>query len=290
MLVLAAVLLATGSHAAPFSLGDQLHRSVGSYEALPITLSDAASTGWSTRDDTCVPGRGVTLWLADDSPNTDNPLALGFNPHTGALVSVSVLVDGGAPANLVKSGWWEHSLSRKYATVTVGLRPFGDACNATMITQALPLGDRVVVNPGKLDWMVPRTASDPSLAANYTRGACIAKMGVHWIHDVVAAPKMSWDANNFAPIVPMYDDHDGLLNAIFFGVPKVQQGLTSAHNWDGVPLVNKLMCENFCDKSCTFANTHFWSTLHLYFRDMPTKTCDTANLDCDLLGSCCPKN
>jgi hypothetical protein len=43
------------------------------------------------------------------------------------------------------------------------------------------------------------------------------------------------------------------------------------------------MCLNWCDKACTFDDTHFWSTLHIYFGDEKKITCGGG-----CTRSCCP--
>ena len=34
-----------------------------------------------------------------------------------------------------------------------------------------------------------------------------------------------------------------------------------------IPLPNFAMCKNLCDKTIGWNDTHFWSTMHIYFSD-----------------------
>ena len=109
-----------------------------------LTCVAQTSAGWATNNRTCVPGRGVTLYLASSTVTPDNALALGFNPHSGLLTSISMLAVGGVSPALASGGWWEPVQGHSdWSVVTVGLRPKGDACGAQMQTSSLPLGDRV---------------------------------------------------------------------------------------------------------------------------------------------------
>lgn len=77
-------------------------------------------------------------------------------------------------------------------------------------------------------------------------------MGHHYFRDLSgAAPDMSWVGGNLLPVVPMYNVN-GTINAFFFASTDVQQGITGPHQWEPVPLVDALMCKNFCNKACTF--------------------------------------
>ena len=60
----------------------------------------------------------------------------------------------------------------------------------------------------------------------YHRGSCFNGMGWHYFKDLAAPPeKMSWQADNLMPVVPMYDPVKGRINAIFFSSAIVQQAV-----------------------------------------------------------------
>jgi len=74
------------------------------------------------------------------------------------------------------------------------------------------------------------------------------------------------------------------INAFFFASSVVQQSIfpPNDNQWEPVPLPNYLMCKNMCDKDCTFHDTSFYSTAHIYMNDRADVTCYN---DCKL--ACC---
>merc|ERR1712070_816526 len=105
----------------------------------------------------------------------------------------------------------------------------------------------------------------------YTRGSCFDGMGWHFFKDVSVKGKMSWQAKNLMPIVPMYCPKHHTLNAIFFASAATQPKALFRSQWEPVPLPNLLMCKNFCDAKCTFSGMGTfgaWSTMHFYFNNV----------------------
>merc|ERR1740117_1544860 len=129
------------------------------------------------------------------------------------------------------------------------------------------------------------------------RGSCFDGMGWHWFLDTsMFDGKLSWKAENLFPVVTMY--HEGQLNAMFFAstINQVSIPILQSNEWEPKSLSNDEMCNNICDKDCTFSgltNAGPWSTAHVYFRDHKSVTCD-AGLTCGLTwpfrGNCCEKN
>jgi hypothetical protein len=159
------------------------------------------------------------------------------------------------------------------------LRALSDTCATHALTE--PLGDRVVANQNTARAHALPLTDAAAVAAKYTNGSCFYTMGRHAFYDVESAPHMSWQAENVAPVVPMYAG--GELVAVFFTVPEIEQGLLSPHWWEPVPLTDGMMCANFCDSQCTFSGTSFWSTMHIFFRDYDQIGCPNS---CTI--SCCP--
>ncbi len=122
------------------------------------------------------------------------------------------------------------------------------------------------VNPDAANFPVPLNDTDAA-AQMWTKGSFINKMGTHWSYDLSSAPKMSWEAENFLPLVPMY--YKGQLAAVFFASTNVQQSVIplSSNMWDKVCIPNFLMCKNWCDDSCSWSGTLLWSTMHVFFGD-----------------------
>mmetsp|Transcript_1087 Transcript_1087/g.1859 ORF Transcript_1087/g.1859 Transcript_1087/m.1859 type:complete len:279 (+) Transcript_1087:21-857(+) len=262
MLFVIALIFVLVNSVAGFSLGDQLHRTYTVYDALPFTVSQAKSMGWrASSNSSCVPGVGVE-WNYSGTRSFDHPLTLGFTP-AGQIASMGIWINGDVPAKLKKMGWWqmrEMSPGKTVPYLLVTFRPTAHTCSSTTLSETL--GDRLVVNGGAHS--IPLT-DQAAIKAKYTNGSCFETMGRHAFLDVETGPHMSWQAENVSPIVPMY--HNGEVAAIFFTVPEIEQGITSAHWWEPIPLPNYLQCKNMCDPACTFSGTSFWSTMHIFFRD-----------------------
>jgi hypothetical protein len=230
------------------------------------------------------------------------------------ITSIVVSVDGQVPKNLIDKGWWvKPNSTSSYSDdgsampyVVVSLRSGEASCSTSTLPETM--GDRIVVNADTLgvassgtgsvrgvNWTMPLVRTDALVDKFHVAGACVKKMGRHFPIDVSSVeqiragkrttPKMTWDFANLAPVVPMYDDFSGKINAIFVTSPDVQQSLFSSRGWDKVPLVSFLMCKNWCDEACTFDET-FLSTMHLFFRNYTTYDCKGP---CQTLN-CCPAN
>lgn len=272
---LLALLVATAAAAAGGSgaVGTHLFRAYTVYDPMPLNLSAALSAGWSAKNATCQPGLGV-VYYHDGAASEAHPLGVAFNPNNGELTGLQISVTKAVPTALVKAGWWisDASVPAGFkATLSVGTRSVGDSCGSQAASG--DNGDRLVVNPATGGIKIPLTAMDAA-GAGYFNGSCFAAMGWHAFRDLAAKPgQMTWNADTLTPIVPMYNGGDGRLNAIFFTVPFVQNGLFSSNGWDPIPLLNALQCKNTCDPNCTFANTWIWQTMHIFFRDYTKTTC-----------------
>jgi len=260
---------------------------------MPITASDALAANWVAADNvTCVPGRGIIYFQTDDGlPSTSHPMGIGYTPF-GQITSIIVYVSGTVSQNLIDAGWWLQESSSSMPYVVVSLRSVTDSCSTSQLTTTM--GDLITVNPvNGVSANIPLTNSDAAVAQYRIRGACISEMGRHWPMDIASqaqiqngtasAPFMTWIFGNLAPVVPMYDDFTGIINAVFVTTQTVQQSLLSADGWDGIPLFAYLMCKNWCDSNCGW-DIEFLSTMHLFFRDYKTYKCQGP---CGLVN-CCP--
>jgi len=261
-------LLVAAVAAAPDVIGKHLYRGYTVYDPTPLNLSAAIASGWSSPNATCVPGVG-RLFFKNGAPSEAHPLGLAFNPKNGDLTGMQLWVTKTVPQPLVSAGWWiadSTSWSGFEASITVGTRSIANSCGSQPATGTN--GDRLIVNPSfNTGIKIPLTAMDAA-GAGYFNGSYFEYMGYHAFRDIAAKPgQMTWDANTLSPIVPMYDGPTGRINAIFFAVPFVQNGLFSSNGWDPLPLLNALMCKNTCSSACTFANTWIWQTMHIFLRD-----------------------
>eukprot|EP00697_Spironema_sp_BW2_P012507 gnl/Spiro4/28775_TR14243_c0_g1_i1.p1 gnl/Spiro4/28775_TR14243_c0_g1~~gnl/Spiro4/28775_TR14243_c0_g1_i1.p1 ORF type:complete len:311 (+),score=62.15 gnl/Spiro4/28775_TR14243_c0_g1_i1:108-935(+) len=251
-----------------FSLGTGLWRTYTKYVTLPVTSDAARAAGWAPVDDSCTGSLGVA-WAMDGKFSSESPLVLYFTPYgqiTG--VAVDAYVSGDATL-LTESGVWNDVGSGAYRAV-VSFRDSSDVCSDSALS--LTLGDRVVVNQHLSNSItIPNEESEAASSGEYQKGACFASMGNHYFRDFQGGSTMQWKAATLMPVVPMYDQ--GVINAILFSSPFVQQGLLDAHSWEPIPLINYLMCKNFCNSDCTFSDTSIFSTLHIYFKDPKSVTC-----------------
>ena len=102
-----------------------------------------------------------------------------------------------------------------------------DTCSSVVASDVI--GDRLVINEvGGANFSVPLLEEDAQLA-KFTRGSCLDTMGRHWMLDLETAPKLSFEADNLMPLVPMY--WEGKINAMFFTVPFIEQSIFNSNWW-----------------------------------------------------------
>jgi len=200
-----------------------------------------------------------------------------FFTEAGQVAGVGVNVYGDVKQKLVDQRYFEQ-VGDGVFFVSVSFRNSSMMCSGRQSPDVL--GDTLIINAGNLSQPLPLTES-AAVAQQWTKGSCFYSMGYHYFYDLATAPEMSWQAENLLPIVMMYSQ--GKLNAFFFASSVVQQGLFSANWWEPIPLINVLMCKNWCDSSCTFHGTLAWSTLHIYLTDYTQATCSGG---CKI--GCCP--
>jgi hypothetical protein len=248
----------------PMSIGDRLVRDYTKYYPLPITVYDADGSGWVALTGDCDDTLGIA-YTQSGGATVDNPVTLFFTSG-GQISGIGVNLYGSPPQNLIDSGYWQELTDSIYF-LSITFRSSG-LC--TGYTSSLSLGNQLVINANTTAIALPLTDSEAE-AGQWTKGSCFSTMGYHYFYDLSSAPYMSWEAANLLPIVPMY--FNGSINAFFFASSVVQQSLLSAHWWDPIPLLDILMCKNWCDSSCTWSDTSAWSTFHVYLRDYTEVTC-----------------
>jgi len=275
LLGLALLAFAVGTNA--ISIGDSLYNSYDAYSPMPMNVSAASDMGWSQYNDTCDPNLGYAWSLNAGGPVEEYPVTLYFTAG-GQVAGIGVTVYGQMPQNLIDKGFWQQVGNDMYF-VSVTFRNLG-MCDGSMSPD--PLGDRLIINANSISFGVP-TTTDDAVDDQWFSGSCIQTMGTHWSYDLAQPGGMTWAAANMVPVVTMYNGTD--INAIFFASPVVQQGLLNRNMWDDLPLPSLLMCWNWCDSSCSWKDTSFWSTMHIFFRDYTTVNCEGG---CTV--HCCPSD
>jgi hypothetical protein len=272
--LLSAVLCLAFNQIVSGELGSGLWRTYTKNVVMPTTASDATSMGWATADASdCVDGLGIKWGQnSDGQPSQSKPIVLYYTPN-GQLSAIGTVAYGAFNGTVVDEGYWEKIGDEEYF-ISVTTRDPSVVCDASYSDDNL-IGDRVLINANSLGRSIPLTQSD-AISQNYETGACFASMGTHSFYDVAGVDgAMTWESMNLMPVVPMYDRNNNFnLNAIFFTTPWIQQSMFNANQWEPVFLVDYLMCQNWCDDSCGWDDTHAWSTMHFYFSDPTTITCE----------------
>jgi len=261
--------LAQGGQFPPVSIGTNLYRDYTVYDPLPTNVSAATAAGWSAASSYCNANLGLAYTYGGAGATSDNPLTLFFTAG-GQIAGMGVNLYGDPPKNLIETGYWQYISDGVYFLSVTFRESSQDVMCDDSYTDDYILGDRLTINSNNLTVSLPLTESEAQ-DAQWTKGSCFSTMGYHYFYDLATAPSMSWEAANLLPIVLMYNN--GSLNAFFFASSVVQQGLLSAHFWDPIPLLDILMCKNWCDSSCTWSDTSAWSTLHVYLNDYQEVTC-----------------
>eukprot|EP01116_Phalansterium_solitarium_P004187 TRINITY_DN150_c0_g1_i1.p2 TRINITY_DN150_c0_g1~~TRINITY_DN150_c0_g1_i1.p2 ORF type:complete len:278 (+),score=86.93 TRINITY_DN150_c0_g1_i1:73-906(+) len=258
------------------SIGDRLLNGYTEYSPMPTNVASAKKAGWSVYNKTCDPNLGIPWSAQPGGPVDSYPITLYFTSG-GQIAGIGVTAYGDLPQNLIDLGFWQQ-VDDGVFTISVTFRTSG-LCDGSHSPDVL--GQNMTVNANSIAFPLP-TTSDDATANSWIRGSCISTMGTHYFYDVSTPGTMSYVAANLLPVVTMFNDTT--INAIFFASPIVQQGLLSRNGWDGLPLPDLAMCYNWCDSKCTWSDTDFWSTMHIFMNDYTTVLCDGGN--CDF--HCCP--
>jgi charged multivesicular body protein 7 len=260
------------------NIGDQLWRDYGEYYSLPITTTEAKSMDWKVANSTCDPNLGIQYAYDGNQVGTEYPMALYFTKG-GQVAGVGTIVVGpGLPDQLINKGYYQ-PIGNDLYFISVTFRDSSIMCSGK-VDDSLALGDRLIINANGIAQWIPTTEQE-AINGKWTKGSCFQSMGYHYFYDLVGHPNMTWYAANLLPVVPMYNN--GAINAFFFASDVVQQGIADTHMWEPIPLADFLMCKNWCDSSCTWYDTSFWSTMHIYLNDYKKVNCPG---DCTI--SCCP--
>lgn len=276
--------------------GDQMQQTFTKYNSLPLGTKELWATeewtpGLVTIDGNvswkCDPHLGL-LWIRSGGNTKRTPLVL-YTTQGGQPSGVGVDIYGALPNPQMQYAVkvFHDGEPTHHYRINVAFRQGDIMCSGSR-DEDVKIGDVVIVNPGGSSTKQIPLDEEQSEKENWVRGSCWDGMGYHRFFDTAGNGKMTWDAENLFPVVAMYNE--GKLNAIFFASWFVQQSLTSANQWEPIPLPNYLMCKNTCDPACTFKGTSMFSTMHVYFRDHSQVTC-SKDLKCWMKGQgCCPKS
>eukprot|EP01059_Diplonema_ambulator_P008382 TRINITY_DN17_c0_g1_i1.p1 TRINITY_DN17_c0_g1~~TRINITY_DN17_c0_g1_i1.p1 ORF type:complete len:294 (+),score=78.89 TRINITY_DN17_c0_g1_i1:48-884(+) len=259
-------------------LGDRMMRTYTKYVDFPTTALAAKNAGWVVMNGgSCDPRYGVGF-SNGTVVDHHHPTILYFT-LAGQVSGITVNVYGAPPPEKLVNMKYFEKISDKVYRLGVVFRE--NPCMTSNSTD--PIGDRLVLSPGGAAKSLPLTRQD-AVNGNWTAGSCFYGMGTHHFYDVsTIGPAMSWQAENLLPVVTMFNNN-GDIQAFFFASWTVEEQIFNGDNWEPIPLDNPLFCKNMCDPACTFAGTNWWSTYHVYFRDLDLATCPN---NCKI--GCCSK-
>jgi len=250
-------------YASAQGFGDSLYRTFGFYVALPMTTLDAINEEWTNYTE-CDGNLGVAFSYSSGGPDQLNPVTLYFS--AGGQIAGLGVTHYGQPDN----DWWlQDQDDDDHFLLTISFRPNDQNLCDPEYKYNEPLGVQVVLNQGNTPSISIPLDEAGATNADFTEGGCIGNMGTHWSLDLVTAPYMSWVAANLLPIMPMY--HDGQISAVLFNTDNVQTGSEPLGPWE-TPLVEQLMCYNWCNDTCGWSN-NWWNTMHIFFTDYTQNTC-----------------
>jgi len=249
-------------YASAQGIGDgSLYRTFGIYAALPMNSYDAINQGWTNYTD-CDPNLGVGFSYSSGGPDQLNPITLYMS--AGGQIAGLSNTHYGQPDN----DYWLATDDGNWI-LSISFRPNDANLCDPEYKYNEPLGVQVVLNQGSEPSIAIPLDEQDAISADFTEGGCIGNMGTHWSLDLATAPYMSWVAANLLPIMPMY--HNGQIDAVLFNTPNVQVGSEPLGPWEP-PLVEALMCYNWCNDTCTWSND-WWNTMHIFFTDYTQNTC-----------------
>jgi hypothetical protein len=214
---------------------------------------------------TCTPGLGYLYTRGNSGPSKVGPELLWFTAGN-QLAAFGVRVWGTQPSSYIGKYWTANNDGT--FDMSVVLRRNTSAICDPNFTYQEPIGDSVTM--GGISVPVTETAAG---WAGWTRGACVNSMGTHWSLDISTRNgTMSWDVDNFYPLVAMYNVKTKALTGVFIAVPDLEL-LYPLGVFEG-PFPNSLLCVNWCKNTgCGFSPNAIWSTLHWMFSDTTVNTC-----------------
>jgi hypothetical protein len=137
------------------AFGKQLIRSAGKQQPLPVTVSAAQADGWVKSSRGCDPLIGQAYNKAEGAPTSQYPITLYFAAN-GMISGFGTDVFGKAPDNLVERGYWIPVAKHQYRIQAATRNVTANLCTSTA-PFADTIGDRVVINPSKLNQRIPPT-------------------------------------------------------------------------------------------------------------------------------------
>jgi len=270
ILVLGVLFISVCVNSQIFTSYDQLYRTYFAFAPVPLNTTSAKNSGWSSFTN-CNPNFGIAYSSVPGGPTETSPGFLYFTSAGqiagfGARVWTSFLA-GYIPKGLIPDFFVPVPGKSNAYDISIIFRSSDYMCSGQKSNYVL--GDRVYVNN---KYVIPLT-SDDATTAGWMAGACISEMGTHYSLDLTG--KMTWNASNLLPVMPMYGVHDKNIKAVLIASTTWQYTYPIGE-YEG-PIDNFIMCGNWCDNSgCTFPGVDLWSIFHWFFTDYTEVNCSGA--------------
>lgn len=261
---------------------DGFEETFGVWSQVPRSEQQLRSAGWTKAPGDCDEHTGFAWTESAAGPTPERPTTM-FTNAAGQPAGVGVTLFGGGDQRGYEEMWQSSANSTK--TLQVAFREKEEMCSSE--PSAHKVGTAIIVNPRGPSLRVP--LREPlAEQQGWHVGSCIPTMGTHWMLDTHApSGQMTYDAQNFFPVVPMYD-LDGSITAMFFQTWKTQVS-RPVGQWDENPtLPVAQMCNNTCDHCGghgRFSGTDVMHTLHFWFVKHAGLTC--GSMRCNGFW-CCP--
>jgi len=257
---------------AQFNTYNQLYRTYGAFESMPLNVSVAIAAGWAPISNQCNPLFGIAYASSSSGPGEWSEAFLYFT-SAGQLSGFGARVwDTDVPQYLIPNFWVPVQGKANVYDIAVIFRSSNITCSGQ--TSPYIMGDRILVN-GMFN--IPLT-SVAAKSAGWVEGACIPWMGTHWAYDLsTKGSPMTWNASTLMPIMPMYGPEDTQIKAVLIASTTVQY-TEPLGDFEG-PIPNFIMCGNWCDSNCHFTGTSWWSIMHWFFTDYVNVGCTGASCE-----------
>ena len=280
----------------------------------PTNTTMATELGWVKSDVPCNPFLGEE-WLYMGKRTDKYNVNMYFTPALGDIPGVVSAIDvdyyGYYEEDLEGIYFSEEKMSMDgtYHSLAVGFKDpeMYDVCDP--MTTVMPSEKYIAIAPEMINEEVPVVETSTKLTTDWFEGACLNRMGYHWIKDAETGPDLQYKASTTTPIVPMYSPATGDIAGIFFLATSVKQTLTQTclnealaalssqtslptcfaeeQNWwdfaiPGLSLQNTgryYMCSNLCSSECQFTGSGdgddpgYFTTMHWAFEEPSSLVC-----------------